>query len=56
MTSQERGALLKQLEEKPDAAWKFASFTFRNETKVYGSPMFDAVYLPKGEHVEKYSG
>jgi hypothetical protein len=37
--------LLAQLEKKPDAMWKSGTFwTFRNEAKVYGSPMFDSAW------------
>ena len=44
-SSQERDELLAQLEKKPDAMWKSGTFwTFRNEAKVYGSPMFDSAW------------
>ena len=37
--------MLAQLEKKPDAMWKTGTFwTFRNEAKVYGSPMFDSAW------------
>ena len=43
--SQERDELLALLEKKPDAMWKSGTFwTFRNEAKVYGSPMFDSAW------------
>ncbi len=42
---QERDELLTQLESKPDAMWKSGTFwSFRNEAKVYGSPMFDSAW------------
>ena len=43
-TSKDRKALLEQLHHRPDAMWKVGTiFTFKNEAKIYGSPMFDAV-------------
>lgn len=43
--TQERAALLEHLEKRPDMPWKGGGFfSFRNDSRVYGSPMFDAVY------------
>ncbi|KAG2481828.1 hypothetical protein HYH03_019206, partial [Edaphochlamys debaryana] len=38
--------VLKHLHVSPDAQWKTTlPFSFRNDAKIYGSPMFDQVYL-----------
>lgn len=43
--TRERAALLDQLEHRPEAQWRPPlQFSFRNEGKLYGSPMFDAVW------------
>ena len=43
-TSKDRSLLLEQLKSRPEAMWKVHTiFSFRNETKTYGSPMFDSV-------------
>ncbi|GMH38444.1 hypothetical protein BSKO_06328 [Bryopsis sp. KO-2023] len=48
--SKDRGIMLEQIEKRPDAMWKFGSmFSFRNEHKVYGSPMFDSMW--RGEAI-----
>ena len=40
---QEREELLSQLESRPDTMWKTGTiWSFRNEAKIYGSPMFDS--------------
>lgn len=38
--------MLEHLEKRPEAAWKGngTMWGFRNEARVYGSPMFDAVW------------
>ena len=37
--------MLQHIEKRPDAMWKTnTQWSFRNETKTYGSPMFDAVW------------
>lgn len=42
---QEREYLLEQIEKRPDSSWRSNSmWTFRNEAKIYGSPMFDAAW------------
>lgn len=42
---QERAAVLEHIQKRPDAMWKTGTiFSFKNEAKVYGSPMFDAVF------------
>lgn len=42
---QERENLLEQLEKRPDSSWRSNSmWTFRNDAKIYGSPMFDAAW------------
>lgn len=41
-TGYERSELLGQLERRPDAIWKvWMCWSFRNDAKIYGSPMFD---------------
>ncbi|GFR46120.1 hypothetical protein Agub_g7609 [Astrephomene gubernaculifera] len=45
-TNKDRTAVLRHLESSPDAQWKTSlQFAFRNDAKIYGSPMFDQVYL-----------
>ncbi|MEW5298263.1 MAG: hypothetical protein WDW36_001408 [Sanguina aurantia] len=40
-----RSSLLQHIEESPDAMWRSDTmFTYRNDNKVYGSPMFDDEY------------
>ncbi len=42
---QEREAVLEHIHKRPDAMWKSGTiFSFKNESKVYGSPMFDTVF------------
>lgn len=42
---QDRSHLIDHIEKRPDAMWKIGTvWSFRNEAKVYGSPMFDAVW------------
>lgn len=42
---QEREELLTQLEKRPESMWKTGTiWSFRNEAKVYGSPMFDSAW------------
>ena len=42
---QDRDQLIDHLEKRSEAMWKIGTiWTFRNEAKVYGSPMFDAVW------------
>ncbi len=42
---QDRDQLIDHLEKRPEAMWKIGTvWTFKNEAKVYGSPMFDAVW------------
>lgn len=44
-TLQDRGDLIDQLDKRPDAMWRTGTlWSFRNEAKVYGSPMLDAVW------------
>ncbi|EFN57451.1 hypothetical protein CHLNCDRAFT_142939 [Chlorella variabilis] len=41
----DRGDLIDQLDKRPDAMWRTGTlWSFRNEAKVYGSPMLDAVW------------
>ena len=41
---QHRTSVLKHIETTPDAMWKTKlPFNFKNQSKTYGSPMFDAV-------------
>ena len=43
---QDRDQLIDHLEKRPEAMWKIGTiWTFKNEAKVYGSPMFDTVWL-----------
>ena len=45
MLKQERGEVIQHIEKRPEAMWKINSmWSFRNEAKMYGSPMFDAVW------------
>ncbi|KAL4859889.1 Histone-lysine N-methyltransferase [Chlorella vulgaris] len=42
---QDRNDLIDQLENRPDAMWRTGTlWSFRNDAKVYGSPMLDAVW------------
>ena len=42
---QDRDQLIDHLEKRPETMWKIGTiWTFKNEAKVYGSPMFDAVW------------
>lgn len=42
----ERNELLEHLERRPDSSWKAGSiWSFRNESRVYGSPMLDTAWL-----------
>lgn len=42
---QDRDQLIDHLEKRPEAMWKIGTiWTFKNEAKVYGSPMFDTVW------------
>lgn len=37
--------MLQHIEKRPDAMWRTGTiWSFRNEAKVYGSPMLDTVY------------
>ncbi len=42
---QERDDMLDHIEKRPDAMWKSSIWSFRNDAKIYGSPMFDAVWV-----------
>lgn len=43
--AQEREALFEMVEKRPDAMWRTSTmYSFRNEAKVYGSPMLDAAW------------
>ncbi|KXZ45516.1 hypothetical protein GPECTOR_53g102 [Gonium pectorale] len=42
----DRASVLKHIETCPDAQWRTSlPFNFRNDAKIYGSPMFDQIYL-----------
>lgn len=42
---QEREEVLQHIEKRPESMWKINTmWSFRNESKMYGSPMFDAVW------------
>lgn len=44
MRVQERDALIEHLTLRPSAMWRTGTiWAFRNEAKMYGSPMFDRV-------------
>ena len=49
---QEREYLIDQIEKRPDSSWRSNSmWTFRNDAKIYGSPMFDAAWTQlRGGH------
>lgn len=45
MLKQERDEVIQHIEKRPEAMWKINTmWSFRNEAKMYGSPMFDAVW------------
>jgi Protein SET DOMAIN GROUP 2 C-terminal len=42
---QDRDEMINSIEKRPDAMWKTGTiWSFRNEAKIYGSPMMDAVW------------
>ncbi len=42
---QDRDEVIQHIEKRPEAMWKINTmWSFRNEAKMYGSPMFDAVW------------
>ena len=42
---QERDEVIQHIEKRPEAMWKINTmWSFKNELKMYGSPMFDAVW------------
>ena len=42
---QERDEVIQHIEKRPEAMWKINTmWSFKNEFKMYGSPMFDAVW------------
>ena len=42
---QDREGMLQHIERRPDAPWKAgAMWSFKNESRVFGSPWFDAAY------------
>lgn len=46
-TAKDRDGILTHIEKRPDSSWKAGKdsmWSFRNEAKVYGSPMHDAVW------------
>ncbi|KAK9817177.1 hypothetical protein WJX72_010690 [[Myrmecia] bisecta] len=53
-TQKDRDAVLDHISKRPDAMWKIGTlWSFRNEAKIYGSPMFDAVwaeFCPEAEN------
>jgi hypothetical protein len=42
---QERAKLISHIESQPERQWTSSCWSFRNEAKVYGSPMFDALWF-----------
>jgi hypothetical protein len=43
---QERAELLEHIERRPEAMWRTGTqWSFRNEAKVYGSPMLDSAWV-----------
>jgi hypothetical protein len=43
--AQDRNQLIDHIDKRPEGMWKIGTiWSFRNEAKVYGSPMFDAVW------------
>lgn len=44
-TLKDRDEVIQHIEKRPEAMWKINTmWSFRNEAKMYGSPMFDAVW------------
>ncbi|CAL8467814.1 g7352 [Coccomyxa elongata] len=44
-TVKDRNHLIDHIEKRPEGLWKIGTnWSFRNEGKIYGSPMFDAVW------------
>jgi hypothetical protein len=42
---QERSKLLSHIATQPERQWTSSCWSFKNEAKVYGSPMFDALWF-----------
>ena len=42
--AQEREALLQHIEKRPEAPWKATTWSFKNESRCFGSPWFDVAY------------
>jgi len=43
--AQERESMFEMVEKRPDSMWRTGTmYSFRNEAKVYGSPMLDAAW------------
>lgn len=44
-TAKERASMIEHIENRPDAMWKTSfNWSFKNESKTYGSPMCDATW------------
>ena len=45
LSLQEREYVLEQIQQRPESPWRTNSmWTFKNEAKIFGSPMFDAAW------------
>jgi hypothetical protein len=42
---QERARLINHMATQPERQWTSSCWSFKNEGKVYGSPMFDALWF-----------
>lgn len=45
IVSQERARLINHIATQPERQWTSSCWSFKNEGKVYGSPMFDALWF-----------
>jgi hypothetical protein len=42
--AQERGKMIAHISKQPDRQWTNSAWSFKNDAKVYGSPMMDALW------------
>jgi hypothetical protein len=52
---QERNKLIRHISEQPERAWTSNAWSFRNDAKVYGSPMFDALWAEAMDGICRYT-
>jgi hypothetical protein len=45
LCAQERARLINHIATQPERQWTSSCWSFKNEGKVYGSPMFDALWF-----------